>query len=141
MEKKIIPCVDITTILSQLNLGDETRIVTDAYYAQGHNGEFGQTAHFTMDLSDSKNPAAVLRTPAYTPFMLYGREPGKMPPLEPIESWMKVRGLEGSSYAIRKHIADFGTTGNDFLTPVLEQVKERLIQRIQDAISNAISSK
>lgn len=141
MEKKIIPHIDIAEILSQLTFEEETKMVVDTYHAQGHNGEFGQTTHFVMNLSDSKNPAAVLRTPAYTPFMLYGRGPGKMPPLEPIESWMKARGLEGGSFAIRKHIADFGTTGNDFLTPVLGQVKERLIQKIQDAISNAISAK
>ena len=140
MKQQITPHVDIAEILSQLTFEEETKMVVDAYYTQGHKGEFGQTAHFAIDTT-SKNPSVILHTPAYTPFMLYGRGPGKMPPLEPIESWMKARGLEGSSYAIRKHIADFGTTGNDFLTPVLGQVKERLIQRIQDAISNTISAK
>ena len=115
-------------------------MVTDAYYKEGHNGNFGRTAHFTMD-TDSKNPSVILHTPAYTQFMLYGRKPGRMPPLEPIKSWMEEKGLEGSAWAIRKHIADFGTTGNDFLTPVLGQVKENLVQKIQTAISNAISSK
>ena len=140
MEQKIINHIDIASILSTLTFEEETKMVTDSYYAQGYNGEFGRTAHFTMDLS-SKNPAAILHTPAYTPFMLYGRGPGKMPPLEPIKSWMEEKGLEGSAWAIRKHIADFGTTGNDFLTPVLGQVKENIVQKIQNVISNAISSK
>lgn len=140
MKQQITPHINIAEILSQLTFEDETRMVTDAYYAQGHNGEFGRTAHFAIDTA-SKNPTVVLRTPAYTPFMLYGRGPGKMPPVEPIESWMKAQGLEGSSYAIRKHIADFGTTGNDFLTPILGQVKETIVEKIQDAISNAISAK
>lgn len=140
MEKKIIPRVDITTILSLLNFEDETRMVTDAYYAQGHNGEFGRTAHFTLD-TYSKNTTVILHTPAYTNFLLFGRKPGRMPPLEPIESWMEAKGLTGSSFAIRKHIAEFGTTGNDFLTPVLGQVKETIVEKIQDAISNAISAK
>ena len=140
MAQKIIPHLDIAEILSQLTFDEETKLVTDAYYKEGYNGEFGRTAHFTMDIS-SKTPAAILHTPAYTHFMLYGRGPGKMPPLEPIESWMKAKGLEGSAWAVRKHIAEFGTTGNDFLTPVLGQVKETIVEKIQTTISNAISSK
>ena len=141
MKQQIISHIDITSILlSQLTFEEETKIVTDAYYAQGYNGEFGKTAHFTMDTS-SNNPAVILHTPAYTNFMLYGRKPGKMPPLEPIKSWMEAKGLTGSSWAIRAHIAKFGTTGNDFLTPVLGQVKENLVQKIQTAIRDAISSK
>ena len=140
MKQQIIPNIDIAEILSQLTFEKETKMVTDAYYAQGYNGEWGKTAHFTMDTS-SNNPSVILHTPAYTNFMLYGRKPGKMPPLEPIESWMKAKGLEGSAWAIRKHIADFGTTGNDFLSPVLGQVKENIVKKIQKSISNAISSK
>ena len=141
MKQQIIPHIDITSILSQLTFDEETKMVTDAYYAQGgHNGEFGKTAHFALDTS-SKNPAVILHTPAYTNFMLYGRGPGKMPPLEPIKSWMEEKGLEGSAWAIRTHIAKFGTTGNDFLTPVLGQVKENIVKKIQTTISNAISSK
>ena len=140
MKQQILPHVDIASILSSLNLEEETTLVTDAYYSEGYSGEFGKTAHFTIDTS-AKNPTVILQTPAYTPFMLYGRGPGKMPPMEPIESWMEARGLTGSSFAIRKHIADFGTTGNDFLTPVLGEVKEKLVQRIQDVICNTISSK
>ena len=140
MKQQIIPHIDITEILSQLTFEEETKIVTDAYYAEGYDGEFGKTAHFTLDTS-SKNPAVILHTPAYTQFLLFGRGPGKMPPLAPIESWMKANGLEGSAWAIRKHIADFGTTGNDFLTPVLGLVKENLVQKVQNIICNAISSK
>ena len=140
MKQQITPHINIAEILSSLTFEDETRMVTDAYYAQGHKGEFGRTAHFAIDTT-SKSPAVILHTPAYTPFMLYGRGPGKMPPLSPIESWMEARGLTGSSFAIRKHIADFGTTGNDFLTPVLGQVKDQLVEKIQKSISDAISSK
>ena len=134
------PHINIAEILSSLTFEEETKIVVDAYYAQGYNGEFGKTAHFTLDIS-SKNPAVILHTPAYTNFMLYGRGPGRMPPLEPIESWMKAKGLEGSAWAIRKHIADFGTKGNDFLSPVLGEVKEKLVQKIQKTVCNALSAK
>ena len=140
MKQQIIPHIDITEILSSLTFDEETKMVVEAYYVEGYSGEFGKTAHFTMDLS-SNNPSVILHTPAYTHFMLYGRGPGKMPPLEPIESWMKAEGLEGSAWAIRKHIADFGTPGNDFLTPVLGQVKETIVKKIQKSISNALSGK
>ena len=140
MKQQIIPHIDITSVLSTLTFGDETKMVTDAYYKEGYNGEFGKTAHFTMDIS-STNPSVILHTPAYTQFLLYGRKPGKMPPLAPIESWMKAKGLEGSAWAIRKHIAEFGTPGNNFLSPVLGQVKENIVKKIQKSISNAISSK
>ena len=140
MKQQIIPHIDITSILSTLTFEEETKMVTDAYYAQNYSGEFGKTAHFTLDTS-SNNPSVILHTPAYTHFMLYGRKPGKMPPLAPIESWMKARGLTGSSFAIRKHIAEFGTTGNDFLTPVLGQVKENIVQKIQKTVCNALSAK
>ena len=140
MKQQIIPHFDITEILSQLTFEEETKMVVDSYYAQGYNGEFGKTAHFAMDIS-SNSPSVILHTPAYTNFMLYGRKPGRMPPLEPIESWMKAKGLEGSAWAIRQHIADFGTPGNDFLTPVLEKVKENLVQKIQKTVCNALSAK
>ena len=140
MAQKIIPHIDIAEILSQLTFEEETKMVVEAYYAEGYSGEFGKTAHFVMDTSSS-SPSVILHTPAYTHFMLYGRKPGRMPPLEPIESWMKAKGLEGSAWAIRKHIAEFGTPGNDFLTPVLEKVKENLVQKIQKTVCNALSAK
>ena len=140
MKKQIIPPIDIAEILSTLTFENETKMVTDSYYAQGYSGEFGKTAYFTLDTS-STHPAVILHTPAYTNFLLFGRKPGRMPPLEPIKSWMEEKGLEGSAWAIRAHIAKFGTTGNDFLSPVLGQVRESLIQKIQTTISNTISSK
>ena len=141
MSKNITPHVDITSILSSLTFEEETKMVTDAYYAQKGTGEFGRTAHFTMDTTAAKNPSVILHTPAYTNFMLYGRKPGRMPPMEPIKSWMEARGLTGGEFAIRQHIADFGTEGNDFLTPVLGQVKDQLVEKIQKSISDAISTK
>jgi len=135
----IIPHIDLASLIAGIDLSDETALVTNEYYRQGYNGEFGRTSHFVMDTKSSKNPAAVLLTPAYTPFMLYGRGPGKMPPAEPIRSWMDDRGLTGSDRVIRNHIAKFGTTGNDFLTPMLGEIKNNIVQKIQDAISQALT--
>ena len=137
----ILPHIDIAEILSQLTFEEETKMVVDSYHAQGYDGEFGRTAHFTIDTTSAKNPTVILHTPAYTNFLLFGRKPGRMPPLEPIESWMEAKGLTGSAWAIRQHIADFGVKGNDFLTPVLGQVKESIVQKVQNIICNTISTK
>ena len=72
--------------------------------------------------------------------MLYGRGPGKMPPTEPIELWMQQYGIDGSSWAIRKHIADFGVQGNDFIEPVMPQVRETIVEKMKDAITKALTS-
>ena len=141
MKQQILPRIGIAAVLSSLNLEEETKLVVDAYHNQGFDGEFGRTAHFTIDTTSAKSPSVILHTPEYTQFILFGRGPGKMPPASPIESWMEAKGLTGSAWAIRQHIADFGVKGNDFLTPVLGQVKENLIQKIQKSISTALSSK
>ena len=93
--------IDLQKLLKSLDLTPATDIVTSAYYDQGYSGEFGTQTFFEMDVDSSNTPFAVLHSPSYTPYMLYGRAPGKMPPTEPIESWMQKQGIDGSSWAIR----------------------------------------
>ena len=47
---------------------------------------------------------------AYIYQLIFGREPGAMPPLSAIAEWMRERGIEGSAYPIAKAIAEKGTT-------------------------------
>lgn len=47
---------------------------------------------------------------SYVHFIEYGRKPGTFPPVTAIESWMKTKGISGSSYAIGKSMADYGST-------------------------------
>jgi hypothetical protein len=43
-------------------------------------------------------------------YRIVGRAPGKMPPIRPLKSWAKKKGLrEGAAYAIQRRIAKFGT--------------------------------
>ena len=42
-------------------------------------------------------------------YMIYGRGPGKMPPVEAIAAWVKSRALDISPWAVAKHIAKYGT--------------------------------
>ncbi len=136
----IVPTIDLRQVLKSLNLSAATNIVTSAYYDQGYTGEFGAQTYFEMDIDSSNKPFAILHSPAYTPYMLYGRGPGKMPPAEPIENWMQQYGIDGSSWAIRKHIADFGVQGNDFIEPVMPQARETIVEKMKDAITKALTS-
>lgn len=133
--------IDIASILKNVDLTEATQLVTDEYYRQGYNGEFGRSAYFSMDTSSTKNPVAILHMPSYSPYMLYGRGPGRMPPAAPIESWMDEMGISGSSWAIRKHIADFGTKGNNFITPIMPEITTIITNNITEALTNAIKGK
>ena len=134
-----LPSIDIERIIKSINLQAATNLVVDAYYQQGYHGDFGSTAQFTMGISADNKPAATLHMPYYAPFMLYGRGPGKMPPAEPIENWMQQYGIDGSSWAIRKHIAEFGTKGNDFISPIMPQIKQIITDEMNKAFQNAIA--
>lgn len=59
-----------------------------------------------------------------------GRKPGKMPPVQKIIDWAKIRGFEnakGAGYAISKRIAEEGTKlyreggRKDIITPIFEK--------------------
>lgn len=62
----------------------------------------------------------------YTKYLVEGREPGKRPPIDPIEEWVKAKfGITGKqsrsvAFAVANKIADSGTTwyqkgGSDLL--------------------------
>ena len=134
-----LPSIDIEQIVKSINLQGATNLVVDAYHQQGYKGDFGSTAQFTVGVSADNKPAATLHMPYYAPFMLYGRGPGKMPPAEPIENWMQQQGIDGSSWAIRKHIAEFGTKGNDFISPIMPQIKQIITNEINKAFRKAVA--
>ena len=134
-----LPSIDIEQIVKSINLQEATNLVVDAYHQQGYNGDFGSTTQFTVGVSSDNKPAVTLHMPYYASFMLYGRGPGKMPPVEPIENWMQQCGINGSSWAIRKHIAEFGTKGNDFISPIMPQIKQIITNEINKAFRKAVA--
>ena len=130
-----MPNSRIADIIRTLNLEEATQILRDAYYRQGYTGEFGKLAEFRYH-----NSKIELFAPSYTKFMLFGRGPGKMPPAEPIESWMAQYGITGSSWAIRKKIAEDGTAGNDFIDPAIPDVVQSVKLQIVPEITKLIVS-
>jgi hypothetical protein len=64
----------------------------------------------------------------YTFYMINGRKPGKMPPVNPIRKWIEDKGLKLNPYAVAKKIQEEGTL--QYRNP--DQKKKKLIE---DAIS------
>jgi hypothetical protein len=86
----------------------------------------------------------------YTEQLVYGRMPGAMPPIAPLERWAQVKlGLQGSqaksaAFAIAKKIAREGTNiykdGGTDLLEILEtpEVQKKITQRFQGLITTKV---
>lgn len=47
---------------------------------------------------------------SYVHYLLYGRRPGGIPPVNKIEDWIKVKGFQANPYAVAISIAENGTS-------------------------------
>lgn len=131
------PQVDIKELVDSFDFKPAVDIIKDEYYRQGYDGEFGRTADLRLDTQGS-SLQLVLDGPAYTPFMLYGRKPGKMPPLMPILNWMNNVGMTGNPWTIMNSIASNGTKGNDFITPVMPKIADIVKEEIQSKVASIV---
>lgn len=132
--------ISFSDMLSRVDLDDMTTLVRNEYTKQGYIGDFGRQAFFEFDFSMKDNPMLSLDGCDYTRFMLYGRRPGKMPPVAPIENWMHRYRIYGSAWAVAKSISKNGTTGNDFLTPLLPTISKNIISQLKDIILKEIEN-
>jgi hypothetical protein len=78
---------------------------------------------------------ATLFTPAHIQFAKYGRGPGKMPPIDPLVSWIKKKGIvtddkeaKGMAFAIAKTISRKGTI--NYVPNAPNAIEEALTQHI-----------
>lgn len=80
-------------------------------------------------------------TPAHVQFAKYGRGPGKRPPMDAIEQWVKYEGIiignlsqKGTAYVIAKSIGDKGTKNWVPNAPdaVTEAINKHLFEYIQN---------
>lgn len=136
MGKKVLNEIDLEDILGKIDYQPATNIVLDAYHQQGYFGGDFESAHFT-----STKDSIVFEQPYYTQFMLFGRMPGRMPPIDPIINWTKKYGISINPWIIAKHIADNGTNGNDFISPVIPRVSNYISGEIQKLIVDQIVNK
>lgn len=124
---------NLSDIVYLIDVDKCTAIVRDAY-RKTFKGDWDKKSEFVFH-----NNKLQLYAPAYTPFMLYGRGPGKMPPQQPIDSWMAQNGIIGSSWAIRAKIAKEGTKGTDFLSPAWNEVITSITANIASELAKAVA--
>lgn len=99
-----------TSFISAETLDRLTSAVREYYAKEGYVGEFSHTAKFFI-----KKNEIILEAPDYTPYIIFGRKPGKLPPVQPIISWCKQYGITASPWAVRYNIGKKGTKGNNFI--------------------------
>lgn len=137
-----MPRSKLADIIYTLNLEDCNEIIQQAYRNK-FKGDWDKHSEFRFH-----NGKIELFAPEYTKYMLFGRGPGKMPPSQPIESWMSRYNVKGNSWAIRYKIAKegtstYGTDKNDFISPVLpkviQTVKLDLVPKLTQGIVNELS--
>lgn len=82
---------------------------------QGQPYNFSSVANATGKLHDSLASEIYengIRVTAfhYIEFLIYGRKPGKMPPVTAIEQWQSAKGVGGDGNTIAQSIGKYGTT-------------------------------
>jgi len=71
----------------------------------------------------------------YSYYVDKGRKPGKMPPVENIQKWCKLKGIpEGAAFAIAKNIGKFGIPPTNFYTISVTRRAKQLEKLLEVAI-------
>ena len=122
-----------TSFISNETLDRLTLAVREYYTKEGYVGEFSNTAKFFI-----KKNEIILKAPDSTPYVLFGRKPGKIPPIQPIISWCKQYGITASPWAVRYNIGRKGTKGNNFIKKnennITKIVAEQVVKDAEDYI-------
>ena len=108
--------------------------------------ELSKKISFTLQVNDTLFEIE-FNAPEYWKYANYGRGPGKFPPLDKIEDWIKRRKIapyptkSGSvptrkqlAYLIGRKIAREGFKGSGFLEKSLKEQEDYWEERISDAI-------
>lgn len=127
-------------------LEDVTRENMPKYY------ELRNKIYFTLQVNDTLFEIE-FNAPEYWKYANYGRGPGKFPPPDRIEDWIKRRKISPTptksgrlpttkqlAFLIGRKIAEEGFKGSGFLERSLEEQEEYWEDRISDAIYKDIES-
>ena len=99
--------------------------ISQEYNAQGYIGRFPSTLRTTITNTTIQFWAA-----QYGWFMLHGRDAGKMPPIAAIRDWIDRYNIPRNEWAVAKKIARDGTTGNNFLSPIVPELVDMIGKEI-----------
>lgn len=131
---KVIKPIVPQDIINAIDFNSLTKPVIDAYHQAGYSGGGFERSIFRMNGSNTR---IVLDAPEYTRYMLYGRRPGKMPPVAPLLNWCSKYGISISPWAIAMKIAREGTKGNDFLSK--QNVNDKVIEELNKQLKSIIN--
>ena len=114
--------------------------------------ELSKKIYFTLQVNDTVFEIE-FNAPEYWKYANYGRGPGKFPPLDKIEDWIKRRKIspyptrdgriptrKQLSFLIARKIAREGFEGSGFLEKSLGEQADYWEERISDAITRDIES-
>ena len=109
--------------------------------------ELSKKIHFTLQVNDTVFDIE-FNAPEYWKYANYGRGPGKFPPLDKIDDWIRRRKItpyptktgrvptrSQLSYLIARKIAREGFVGSGFLEKSLDEQEEYWEERISEAIT------
>ena len=99
--------------------------ISQEYNAQGYIGRFPSTLRTTIT-----NTTIQFWSAQYGWFMLHGRNAGKMPPIAAIRDWIDRYNIPRNEWAVAKKIARDGTTGNNFLSPIVPELVDMIGKEI-----------
>lgn len=113
------------------------------------NYELKNKMNFYVQVDDNCY-SVEFKAPEYWKWANYGRGPGKMPPINAIEQWIKVKGITPKTYngiptsekslafLIARKIGREGTKGSHFLEPSLDNAWANFESKIIDAVTEDI---
>lgn len=101
--------------------------------------ELGDTENVTVTVN---NLEVTLHLPSYWYYIEHGRGPGKFPPPEAIQNWIRVKNIVPRedrtvpqvSYLIGRKIAREGTQGKQALEGTLDYIQNTFFPRLYSAI-------
>lgn len=125
---------------------DYRKFLEDVAKEETKHYELSKKIYFTLQVNDTVFEIE-FNAPEYWKYANYGRGPGKFPPIDKIEDWIRRRKItpyptkSGKTptrpqlaFLIARKIANEGFKGSGFLEFTLKQQEEYWEDRISDAI-------
>jgi len=120
---------------AQNNLRNNGSVVTGLLRQSGKVQRTKDKSEIDAGFFDTTN-----RGSGYAFFVENGRRAGKMPPPDELIQWaykklrLDAKAAAAAGWAIAKRIAKQGTKPHPFFKPAVERNKQKIMQRVQDAL-------